>query len=328
MKSSMTIQIAEQLEQSKHWKSLNRDTMKFHRWEGTKPEEEFNRELLTHLTAFEEFFQQLQNQYACGFEIEFYLQPEKVSDLEQAIVNRLPESQMLLIDLSQPVDTNGRHFYLMAENTGKAPEGLQSYELVSPILDPKALPYFLKTLFDCLNEFNAKDNEHLGFHLHISTLNPEPISPIALLFFLEKNHCFDWPERQFSRDLVTQFFDYSPQDWQLLFEEITRKCYNLNLLHYSENNRIELRSIGGKGYLQQDQKIIENSLNALISFEQATKTPIMEISKQIEKHFSPTKNIQPLSQVDYQTLLKCCDQSLTKQLWFSSIRPSNSKEKT
>ncbi|WP_321277522.1 amidoligase family protein [Thiomicrorhabdus indica] len=326
MKNPMAAQIAEQLEQSKHWEPLNRDTMEFHRFEGTKPEAEFNRELLAHLMTFDHFYKRIQHRYACGFEIEFYLVPEQIPFLEQTIAALLPKSQMLLIDLNKPIKTNGRHFYLMAENTGKAPEGLKSYELVSPILDPKSLPYFLTTLLNTLNTLQAQDNQHLGFHLHISTEDPDPISPIALLFFLDQNRCFDWPERQFTRDLVRQFFEYPPQDWQLIFEEITRKCYNLNLLHYPENNRIELRSVGGTSYLQQSKKIIENSLNALISFEQAKKTPVLEIATQIKKRFSPSKNIQPLNRVDYRTLLKSCDQSRTKQMWFSTIRPTTHEE--
>lgn len=317
--------IAEQLEQSKQWRSHNRDSMALHRWEGTLTEAIFNQQLLQHLSPYDHFYRKLQNSYACGFEIEFYLQPEKMEALEKAIAARLPESQMLLIDLNQPIKSNGRNFYLMAENTGQPPEGLQSYELVSPILDPKTLPYFLHRLLECLHDFDAKDNEHLGFHLHLSTQCQDSTSPIALLFFLDKAGCFDWPSRQFTRNLVAQFFDYQPQDWQLIFEEITRKCYNLNLLHYAENNHIELRSVGGQGYLQDPQKIIETSLNALKSFEKAAKTPMLEIAHEIAQHYSLHKQVQPLNQIDYQNLLTQCDAAKANQLWLAHIPSRNQK---
>lgn len=312
--------IAHQLEQSKQWKPLNADTLKFHRKEGTLDEFDFNQQILAHLTPFQDTFNAIQQRYACGFEIEFYLNPDKVPQLETALARILPASQMLLIDLTKPIASNGRHFYLMAENTGQAPEGMQSYELVSPILDPKSLPYYLDAFLGCLAQFDARDNQHLGFHLHISTHDDAPISPLALLYFLDQANCFNWPERQFTRDLVSQFFDYQPNDWQLIFEEITRKCYNLNLLHFAQNNRIELRSIGGSGYLAKPNILIETCLKALQAFELAQLTPNTEVAQQILERYTLNKKIQPLSSVDSNHLIESCEISRQNQLWFSTVR--------
>lgn len=325
--TDITQLIAKQLAESKTWQSLNTESMHQHRREGTLAEPLFNQQFLRYLSEYKAVFSSIDEPMMCGFEIEFYLETEKITELEVAIAALLPESQMLLIDLKRPIATNGRNFYLMAEHTGKPTVDMQSYEVVSPILDPKSLPYFLSVLLECLQKFNVKDDQHLGFHLHLSTLDPEPISPLALLYFLDTANCFDWPNRQFTRDLVAQFFDYHPQDWSLIFAEITRKCYNLNLLHYSENNHVELRSVGGKGYLQQTQKIIQGALAALQAMQNAKHCNLADVAEQIAMRYQLNKQVTSLSETCMNQLLTESGETLSNQLFLTTIQPKKPNQK-
>jgi len=317
MKTSQVTQVRELLNESKTWQSLNADTMNMPRWEGVMPESKFNRQLVKCLHPYEGDLRSIRSQLACGFEIEFYLEPNKMAELEQALMNVLPESQMLLMDIKQVVPTNGRHFYLMAENTGEPPEGFKSYELVSPILDPKSLPYFVTKFSDILQALGAEDNDSVGFHLHVSTLEKTPISPLALIYFLDDKGCFDWPNRQFTRDIVGQFFRYQPQDWQVLFETVTRKCYNLNLLRYSDHNRFELRSVGGQGYLRQAANMLETSLLALQACDEAKHTPLDDVAKKVLENYPLNKKVEPLHRLTSDALHD--EAAMKNQLWLATI---------
>lgn len=273
--------IEENLIESLHWNTLNTPSMEMPRVEGVCLPDKFKSDMLAHLQPYATVLEKLSNNFVCGFEIEFYLHPEKIPLLQEQIAEVLPDYQMLLISLEQVIKTNHRNFYLIKENTGQAPEGMRSYELISPILDYKSLPYFIHEFFTLLTKLEAADNDSIGFHLHVSTQNAEKISPLSLLYFLDQQQVLSSKERQYTRDIIQQFFDYTPDSWQWIFEEVTRKCYNVNLLHYDENNHIELRAMGGQGYLQDSTAIIHNALQCLLAYEKALSTPIQEVAKGI-----------------------------------------------
>jgi len=304
--------IQKQLDESVNWNTKNTESMGFHRLEGTLKAGGFNRDLLASLKPHEPCLKELTHEYACGFEIEFYLSPDKIPQLELDIAARLPDYQMLLVDLTSVPKTNHRNFYLIHENTGTPPKGMASYELVSPILDYKSLPYFIETLFALLLKHNAKDDDNIGFHLHASTPNSAKISPIALLYFLHKNGVLEAKERQFTRDIIQQFFAYSPEDWKFIYEEITRKCYNVNLLHFSKHNHIELRSMGGLGYLKNTQGILKNCFTCLKAYQQTLDTPSKEVSENILKTYALDHKLLKTQQLSYQELKN----SQTDDTWF------------
>ncbi|HHT00973.1 MAG TPA: hypothetical protein ENK73_08995 [Thiomicrospira sp.] len=267
---------------------------------------------MTQTQPFKKSIEDLSIGFLCGFEIEFFLNPNKLQDFQKDMAEILPDYQMLLIYLNEVPKTNHRHFYLIKEVTGLPPEGMQSYEIVSPILDYKSLPYFINAIFILLNEYGAKDNDSIGFHLHVSTQASPKLSPISLLFFLDQEGVLNSKERQYTRDIIKQFFDYSALDWQWIFEEVTRKCYNVNFLHYDQDNHIELRSMGGLGYLNKQNDILTNCFKCLLAYEKALNTPVKSISQGILENYSLKQHVLQTKRVSYQTL-KESDQN---HIWF------------
>lgn len=88
-----------------------------------------------------------------------------------------------------------------------------------------------------------------------------------MLACFEKHNLFDWKEREFVRNIFNQFFEYDKSEWKYIYESIIRKCYTVNFLHFHNNNRIEYRAIGGKNYLSQIEKIMNNFFGLLKSYE-------------------------------------------------------------
>lgn len=307
MTDSTVNQIKHALKESLNWSSDNLDSLNFHRLEGTLHNPAFKTELLNQLSRYESEIKRLRHAYVCGFEIEFYLAPDKIPKLEQDIAEMLPDYQMLLVCLDKVPQTNHRNFYLIQETTGEPPENMLSYELVSPKLDPKSLPYFIHHFFKLLHKHGAKDNHAIGFHLHVSTRDDLKVSPIALLLFLDENGLLDNEERKYSRDIIKQFFSYKPDNWAFIFKEITRKCYNVNLLYYQDHNHIELRSIGGSGYLDSDTAIIEHCFQCLLSYEQSLTTAPEEIAKKINQKYPLQQSMVKIDQQDYTDLLESDD---------------------
>jgi len=312
MKQSMQNQIEHVIEQSVNWKSKNTESIDIERVEGTLSPNKLKTQLCAQLQPFEQSIENLSTGYACGFEIEFFLNPSSLSNLQKEIADILPDYQMLLIFLDEVPKTNHRHFYLIKEKTGRPPEGMQSFELVSPIIDYKSLPYFINTFFTLLNKYGATDNDSIGFHLHVSTQSPSKISPISLLYFLDQQEVLNAKERQYTRNIIEQFFSYSAHDWQWIFEEVTRKCYNVNFLHYHHNNHIELRSMGGAGYLKNNKEILLNCFQCLLAYERALNTPIATIAQGILEKYALDKQVIQTKNLSYQALKESDD----NHIWF------------
>lgn len=311
-KEQQLTQISKQIESSVNWSSKNAASMDFHRVEGTLPSPQFQQALIKSLSKYEGYAQSLSTGFACGFEIEFYLEPTQITLLEKQFADILPDYQMLLIDLESVPKTNHRNFYLIKENTGRPPEGMSSYEIVSPILDYKSLPYFIDQLFSLLQKLGAVDNESIGFHLHISTLEDIKISPISLLFFLDQNGVLNHEARKYTRDIISEFFSYSPKDWQWIFEEVTRKCYNVNLLHYDHLNHIEVRSIGGAGYLKNPDDLLENCFKSFIAYQEAISTPPESVAQSMLATYDMQKNVIQTRHLSFEDLKKTTD----NDVWF------------
>jgi len=312
MKQSMQKKIEQVIEESVNWKSNNSASMDIKRVEGTLLPNKFKRDLFAHLQSYEESVENLSTGFSCGFEIEFFLNPNKLKNLEEDIAKILPDYQMLLIFLDDVPKTNHRNFYLIKEVTGQPSKGMQSYEIVSPIIDFKSLPYFINAFFTLLNKHGATDNDSIGFHLHVSTQTAAKLSPISLLFFLDQQGVLNTKERQYTRDIIQQFFAYSAHDWQWIFEEVTRKCYNVNFLHYNQNNHIELRSMGGAGYLKNDKEILLNCFQCLLAYENALNTPAEIISQGILDNYALDRQVIHTKRLSYQEL-KNSDE---KYIWF------------
>jgi len=296
--------IQKQIEDSINWLPKNTESVDFQRVEGTLESEPFKSKLLATLELHERTLNQLTTGYACGFEIEFYLPSTKITELKQLIADCLPDYQMLLIDLETEPKTNHRHFYLIKESTGYPPEGMNSYELVSPILDYKSLPYFVTSFFEILQQVGAQDNDSIGFHLHVSTLDNIKLSPISLLYQLDQQNLLDNQERKYTRDIIKQFFNYSAHDWKWIFEEITRKCYNVNFLYYADNNHIELRSMGGAGYLEASQEIITNCFKTFVAYDLAINSSNESIAEAILNNYSLKQNLRKTQKMTYNDLKK------------------------
>lgn len=302
MSNPVVNNIEQIIKDSINWNSNNSESMDFHRVEGVLSNAVFKKHLLKDSHDYDKEMQGLLNGYYCGFEIEFFLQPHKISLLEKDIAEILPDYQMLLISLDEVPKTNCRNFYLIKETTGEPPKGMSSYEIVSPKLDYKSLPYFILKFFNILTQHGANDNDSIGFHLHVSTLKKVKISPISLIYYLHQLGVLDAKERKYTRDIVNQFFSFSSENWQWLFEEVTRKCYNVNFLHYQDNNHIELRSMGGLGYLNHADDIIIQCLNCLLAYEKALKTPSNQIAEEIVKKYSLKKQIVKTKNLEYENL--------------------------
>ena len=301
-KSHTQKQIQKQIEDSVNWVTKNTESVDFHRVEGTLTSSLFQTELLNKLAPHETILTQLTAAYSCGFEIEFFLPPHKIPALENSLADCLPDYQMLLIDIESVPKTNHRHFYLIKESTGNPPKGMASYELVSPILDFKSVPYFVSRFFEILQQHGAKDNDSIGFHLHVSTVDNIKLSPISLLYQLDQQGLLNNEERKYTRDIIKQFFSYAAHDWKWIFEEVTRKCYNVNFLYYADNNHIELRSMGGTGYLNNKEEIITNCFKTLLAFDLVISSSTESIAKSIAEKYTLENNLLKLKAVKYEDL--------------------------
>ncbi|WP_460188242.1 hypothetical protein [Thiomicrorhabdus hydrogeniphila] len=286
------------IDESSQWKSLNLGSLNFERYEGSLCNSKFNKKLLKSINKYSHLFDEQPLSFQCGFEIEFYINPDDIKLVLSKLVKIIPKFQMILVDLNKVPQTNGKDFYLIGEKTGTPSEGLKSYEFVSPKLDYKTLPYYISKTLKILNRVGATDDENVGFHLHVSTINCKPISPISLIYYLDSLNDLDSKKRKYTRSVVKQFFSYKPQNWQIIFEHIARKCYDVNLLYFSKNNRIEFRSIGGRQYLKDIDLILQSIFNCFEAYNLASIASSEHIAKNIIKRYELDKNIVSLIDVD------------------------------
>lgn len=308
----MKKRIESEIKQSCYWVPLNKNSLQYDRNEGTLKEKKFNKKVLKSIRkmGLHNLFLNVENKYQCGFEIEFYINPKIIPQLQNLFSKALPKSQMLLSNTKNVVKTNGRNFYLMDETTGNPPHGLSSFEIVSPTLDFKCIPYYLVKITDILNNLGAKSDHNIGFHIHFSTVEDPLVSPVSLMFFLHKNRALPFPERKFSRDIVKQIFSYSPKNWKYIFEEISRKCYNVNFMDFNRNSHIEVRSFGGENYLKNQNGMINVFKSVLISYEDCLSKTENEIAKEIVKKYKLNRKKAELKQITYKKMLKLNKSSL------------------
>jgi hypothetical protein len=288
---------------SKHWTSDQQHITDFERFEGELSHQRFAKRLVSLYQRHAKQFACISQQWVAGFEVEFYLAPEQVGLLAQSIDQILPRDQILLVSLDQVPKTDGQNFYLIAENTGCPPAGLQSYELVSPKLDPLSLIYYLNAFCKKLKQFDAQDGEDIGFHLHFSTEGCASISPLAVVYGLDQHRLLSFKSRKFTRDIVSQLFSYQPEDWAFIFNRVLKKNYSINFLDFANNNHFELRALGGKGYLfDSENNPSAYALRSLIALTQALSLSDKKLAKLISRKYSLDKTLVKLNRVDYSKL--------------------------
>ncbi|WP_044413874.1 hypothetical protein [Thiomicrospira microaerophila] len=288
---------------SKHWVSDQSHITQFERYEGELSHKKFARRLVDLYRADANLFAQVSQKWVAGFEIEFYLAPEQIGLFAQSIDQIMPRDQVLLVSLEQVPKTDGKNFYLIAERTGCPPAGLQSYELVSPKLDPLSLIYYLHAFCKKLKQFDAQDAQDIGFHLHFSTEGCGRLSPLAVVYCLDQAGLLSFKSRKFSRDIVSQLFDYQPEDWAFIFKRVLKKNYSINFLDFANNNHFELRALGGKGYLfDSKNNPADYALRCLLALTAALTLSDKKLAKLIQQQYSLDKRLVKLNQVDYATL--------------------------
>jgi hypothetical protein len=301
-KNQLQQAISHAIKQSYQWKNQHKHSLSFERFEGQLTDDEFNQAVIDGLHIWLDF--EPTQAYHCGFELEFYIEPNKLQILTQTIADGLPKNQMLLVDTSQVHPSNGLNFYLMAENTGKPPKGMKSYEIVSPILDYKFLPYYLNLILKSLKKVEAKDNEDVGFHLHVSTPKSKNLSPISLIYHFDQAQLLQDTPREFTRDIVSQFMTFSPDAWSHIYQEVIRKCYNLNLVHFDENNRAEIRTFGGKGYLDDIDHFMWLIQKSLQAYENSFAMSDDALVDAICKNYSLQRHLIEISELTPKQLIK------------------------
>ncbi|WFE69391.1 hypothetical protein P8S54_03585 [Thiomicrospira sp. R3] len=288
---------------SKHWTSDQQHITEFERYEGELSHKSFAKRLQKVYANFAKQFDQISQKWVVGFEIEFYLAPEQISLFAQSIDQLLPRDQVLLVSLDQVAKTDGQNFYLIAEKTGCPPAGLQSYELVSPKLDPLSSIYYLRAFAQKLKQFDAKDGDDIGFHLHFSTEGCGRISPLSVVYCLDQQRLLGFKSRKFTRDIVSQLFDYQPEDWAFIFKRVLKKNYSINFLDFDNNNHFELRALGGKGYLFDVKHNPANyALQSLMALTLALSLSDKKLAKLISRTYSLDKTLINLNQVEYSKL--------------------------
>jgi hypothetical protein len=288
---------------SKHWSSDQQHITDFERHEGELSHKGFASRLLKHYNRHRGAFNQINKKLVVGFEIEFYLPQAQIGLFAQSIETILPRDQVLLVSLDQVPKTDGINFYLIAEKTGCPPTGLRSYELVSPMLDPLSLLYYLGALCKLLKQVAAKDAEDIGFHLHFSTLGCRQVSPLAIIYSLDKQGLLNFKSRKYTRDIVSQLFDYQPEDWAFIFNRVLKKNYSINFLDFANNNHFELRALGGKGYLfHPKQHPQAYALKSLLAVSQALGLSDKKLAKCLAQRYALNKKLVRLNHADYKTL--------------------------
>jgi len=288
---------------SKHWSSDQQHITDFERHEGELSHKKFATRLLKLYSQHAQDFSHIHKKLVVGFEIEFYLPQAQVGLFAQSIETILPRDQLLLVSLDQVPKTDGVNFYLIAEKTGCPPLGLQSYELVSPMLDPLSLLYYLRAFCKQLKHFGAKDAEDIGFHLHFSTLGCRQISPLAIIYSLDNQGLLNFKSRKYTRDIVSQLFDYQPEDWSFIFSRVLKKNFSINFLDFANNNHFELRALGGKGYLFHSKHHPQAyALQSLMAVSQALGLSDKELAKRLVQGYGLNKKLVRLNHIAYSKL--------------------------
>ena len=291
------------IKHSKKWINHNNKYKDVNRHEGELDASAFNAKILTSLLAYESHYLKFSKQYLIGFEIEFYIKEDTVNNFIEKLCLLIPKEKMIIENIDEVLPSDGKQFFLIQDRTGKPKKGYRSLELISPILDSKLIPYYLENIIKLLASSDTYTDHNLGMHMHISVPHSHPISPISLLYFLHKHEVFNWENRQYVRDIIEQFFSYKKTNWKFIYEDIIRKCYNINFFYFEQDNRIEYRAPGGENYLQESHKIFDSFFSILQAYEDTFSTPDEEIMDLIQKEFKIDKNIIDLSSLSYKELL-------------------------
>lgn len=307
LKTRMKKIIKKAIQASKTWSSQQRHITPYHRHEGELGHKRFAKRLLKLYKSKKKAFNPIPPSLVVGFEVEFFLKPALISKLANGIEKRLPKDQVLLIDLNNVPTTDGINFYLIAERTGSPPSGLQSFELVSPKLDPLSLIYYLSEFIRLLVDIGAQDGNDIGMHLHVSTRHSQPISPLAIMHCLHQNHLLHAKSRKFTRDIIKQMFAFHPDHWHDIYSRVLKKNYNINFLDFVNQHHFELRALGGQGYLAQQGRAhpANYALAALNAINQALHISDKTLAKQIRKTYRLKKKMVQLSSLsNYSGLAK------------------------
>jgi len=255
------------IEDSKYWENLNKIYLDKKRYEGCLKHNKYNKKVLNSIKKYNNIYESIENSYLVGLELEFYIKPEVIENLICDLMLCIPQEYMLIEDLDKVLVSDKKHFFLIKEQTGGVKDGYISVELISPILSFRVIPYYLKTFFKLLNKFKVKTTKKSGLHIHLSTTSKKQVSPIVLLYFIDKNKAFKWKEREFVKNIIKEIFSYRSSDWQYIYEHVLRKCYSINFCNFNKNNHIEYRSPGGKKYYKKYEKIINCFFSILKSYE-------------------------------------------------------------
>lgn len=295
---------------SKYWEGYKNSYSNKQHHEGYLYNEIYNKKVKSYLSNYKTEYTKLSQSYLTGLELEFYIKKDFIEKFIYDLMLHIPREYMLIESIKKKLESDTKHFFLVNEPSLKSRKGYWAVELITPTLDIRVIPYYLNVFFKLFNQYNIKTTKNCGLHIHLSTIDANNISPMVFMYFIDSFNVFEWKEREFVRSIIKEVFAYRSEDWQYVYNNVLRKCYDINFIQFSNNNHIEYRSPGGKKYFKRYNKIMKDFFSILKAYELSANVNIQDIQNNIQSRYELKKKVVNTSRLSYKEFLKLNTQNL------------------
>jgi len=191
-------------------------------------------------------------QYVFGCEFEFYLYDnDKYEDIRKKLFE-ISDVDLLVNELTVPVCQDSSNCMHLKPDDSLKDDGL---EISIPKSTYTQLIQYIKNINNLIDEYGYTNND-TGFHIHISTSKKSGININFFKFALlcnQNNLLNSWIQRNEYCLNVMDIINCNDKKQSKKIKNAKGKVWNLELI---SNNRIEIRTMGGINYHQNNNKIL------------------------------------------------------------------------
>lgn len=213
-----------------------------------------------------------------GLEFEFYLKDEtQMSDIIASLatfgkpIMYCPEDYNIA---NKRLDV----WTIEKDRTLAAPEK-RGFEVVSPKIDLKEAPLYIKTALNMIKEFGLTNND-CGLHFHISSEKEsmKDIQPSKFMLFLDNSRTLEqWKYRtELNKEMMDIFKKTKLEDFDKNFKNTSRMYSLVSRSRYELSNHLEIRAIGGEDYQFKTNDILRD-------FKETVNAYYIACNPQVEK---------------------------------------------
>jgi len=225
----------------------------------------------------------LKSDIKVGIELEFFIPVEnksinenmdKLNEKVEHLLGGLSffNDKIEVIHDSYELDKDLSTSYLEKDSTLNSSFG-EGFEFVSPKMDLKDVPFFLKTASEAINDIGYA-SEDCGLHFHISSDKLKDVDMAKLMTFLHSNDgLFDEyiDRNSYAKSLERVFLNSKIENFN---EDIKEQTKQFDLV-YLDNNHIELRIFGGADIYENTNEIL-GKLDTFLDIYRVACTPELE----------------------------------------------------